>query len=100
MVDEEEEASGYASSAIISSVQAEFVSAKMPDDLRHCMKAQKQNSKAQQEALDNIHQILVQLLTNRDNDNTTVVITKTRRTTIMNLPRPIIQRRALHSMPK
>jgi len=41
------------------------------DDLRHRMEAQEQTSKAQQEALDNIHQILVQLLTNWNNNNTT-----------------------------
>ena len=57
--DDEEEASGYASSATISSVQARFVSANMADknnddDLRHRMEAQEQTSKAQQEALDNI----------------------------------------------
>ena len=76
MVDEEEEASGYASSAIISSVQARFVSANMADnntddDLRHRMEAQEHTFKAQQEALDNIQEILVQLLTNRNNNNTT-----------------------------
>jgi len=57
-------------------MQAEFVSANMADnnnndDLRHRMEAHKQTSKAQQEALDNIQQKLVQLLTNRNNDNTT-----------------------------
>jgi len=76
MVDDEEEASGCAFSATISSVQARFVSANMADnnndnDIRHCMEAQEQTFKAQQEALDNIQQILVQLLTNRNNDNTT-----------------------------
>ena len=40
------------------------------DDIRHRMEAHEQTSKAQQEALDNIQQILVQLLTNRKNDNT------------------------------
>jgi len=51
MVDNEEEASGYASSASISSVQVRFVSANMTDnnnddDLRHRMEAQEQTSKA------------------------------------------------------
>ena len=35
------------------------------DDLRRWMKAQEQTSKTQQEALDNIQQMLAQLLTNR-----------------------------------
>ena len=57
--DDEEEASGYASSATINSVQERFVSANMvdnnnDDDLRHRMEAQEQTSKAQQEGLDNI----------------------------------------------
>jgi len=57
-------------------VQARFVSANMADknnddDLRHRMEAQEQTSKAQQEALDNIQKILIQLLINRKNDNTT-----------------------------
>ena len=60
--DDEEEASNYASSATISSVQAGFVSANMADnnndnDLHHRMEAQEQTSKVQQEALDNIQQI-------------------------------------------
>jgi len=67
--DDEEEASSYASSVTISTVQARFVSANMADknnddDLCHRMDAQEQTSKAQQEALDNIQQILIQLLTN------------------------------------
>ena len=54
----------YVSSATISSVQARFVSTNMADnnnddDLRHRMEAQEHTSKAQQEALDNIQQILV-----------------------------------------
>jgi len=62
--DDEEEASGYAFSTTISSVQARFVLANMADknnddDLRHRMEAQEQTSKAQQEALDNIQQILI-----------------------------------------
>ena len=57
--DDEEEASGYASSATINSVQAKFVSANMADsnnddDLRHRMEAQEQTSKAKQKVLDNI----------------------------------------------
>ena len=49
--DDEEEASVYASSATISSVQASFVSANMADNnnddvLRHRMEAQEQTSKA------------------------------------------------------
>jgi len=56
--DDEGEASGYASSATVSSVQTGRVSANMAnssnDDLRWRMEAQEQTSKAQQEALDNI----------------------------------------------
>jgi len=56
------EASGYASSATASSVQTGRVSTNMADDsnddLRRQMEAQEQTSKAQQEALDNIQQIL------------------------------------------
>ena len=57
--DDEEEASGYTSSATISSAQTRFVSANMADknnddDLHHRMEAQEQTSKTQQEALDNI----------------------------------------------
>ena len=40
------------------------------DDLRRQMEAQDQTSKAQQEALDNIQQMLAQLLTNRNNNDT------------------------------
>jgi len=40
------------------------------DDLRRQLEAQKQTSKAQQEALDNIQQMLAQLLTNRNNNDT------------------------------
>jgi len=42
------------------------------DDLRHHMEAQKPTSKTQQEALDNIQQMLAQLLTNWNNDNTII----------------------------
>ena len=41
------------------------------DDLCYRMEAQKQTSKAQQEALDNIQQMLAKLMTNWNNDNTT-----------------------------
>ena len=55
---DEGEASGYASSATISSVRMGKVSVHMADndndDLRRRMKAQEQTSKAQQEGLDNI----------------------------------------------
>jgi len=40
------------------------------DDLHWRMEAQEQTSKAQQEALDNIKQMLGQLLTNWNNNNT------------------------------
>ena len=40
------------------------------DDLRRRLEPQEQTSKAQQEALDNIQQILAQLLTNQNNNNT------------------------------
>ena len=40
------------------------------DDLRQRMEAQEQTFRAQQEALDNIRQILAQLLTNRNNNDT------------------------------
>jgi len=60
--DYEEEASGYASSATISSVRTELVSANVADnnddDLRRRMEAQEQTFRAQQEALDNIQQML------------------------------------------
>ena len=44
------------------------------DDLCHRMEAQEQTFKDQQKVLDNIQQILAQLLTNRNNDNTTSTI--------------------------
>ena len=40
------------------------------DDLRRRLEAQEQTSKAQQEALDNIQQMLAQLLTNWNNNDT------------------------------
>ena len=40
------------------------------DDLRRCLEAQKQTFKTQQEALDNIQQMLAQLLNNRNNNDT------------------------------
>ena len=72
--DDEGEASGYASSVAVSSVQMDRVSVHMTDnsnnDLRRRMEAQEQTSKAQQEALDNIQQMLAQLITNRNNNDT------------------------------
>ena len=56
--DEEDEDSGYASSATISSVRTYRVSVNMADngndDIRRRLEAQEQTSKAQQEALVNI----------------------------------------------
>jgi len=56
--DDEGEASGYASSTTVSSLQKSRISANMADssndDLCRRMEAQEQTSKAQQEALDNI----------------------------------------------
>jgi len=56
--DDEGEASGYASSVMVSSVQTGRVSVHMADnnnnDLRRRMEAQEQTSKAHKEALDNI----------------------------------------------
>jgi len=72
----EEEASGYAFSATVSSVQTSRVSANMAnnnnddDDLCRRLEAQEQTSRAQQEALDNIQQMLNQLLMNRNNNDT------------------------------
>ena len=40
------------------------------DDLRQRLEAQEQTSKAQQEALDNIQQMLTQLLINQNNNDT------------------------------
>jgi len=40
------------------------------DDLRRWLKAQEQTTKAHQEALDNIQQMLARLLTNRNNNDT------------------------------
>jgi len=40
------------------------------DELRRRLKAQEQTSKAQQEDLDNIQQMLAQLLTNRNSNDT------------------------------
>jgi len=71
---DERETSGYASSVTISSVQTSRVSANMADnnndDLHRWMEAQEKTSKAQQEALDNIQQMLAQLLTNQNNNDT------------------------------
>jgi len=72
--DEEDEDSGYASSATVSSVRTDRVSVNIADndnnDLRRWLEAQEQTSKAQQEALDNIQQMLAQLLTNWNNNDT------------------------------
>ena len=71
--DEEDEDSGYASSATVNWVRTDRVSVNMADngndDLRRRLEAQEQISKAQQEALDNIQQMLAQLLTNRNNND-------------------------------
>ena len=71
---DEDEASGYASSATVSSVQTSRVSANMADNnndvLRQQMKAQEQTFRAQQEALDNIQQMLPQVLTNQNTNDT------------------------------
>ena len=69
-----DEDSGYASSATVSSVRIDRVSVNMADnsndDLRRRLEAQEKTSKAQQEALDNIQQMLAQLLINRNNNDT------------------------------
>jgi len=74
--DDEEEASGYASSTTVSSEQTGTMSANMANnnhdnDLHRHMEAQQQTFKAQQAGLDNIRQMLEQLLNNRNNDETT-----------------------------
>jgi len=73
--DDDEEVSGYTSSATISSVRTGLVSANKADnnddDLRRRMEAQEQTYRVQQEALDNIQHMLTQLLINRNNDDTT-----------------------------
>jgi len=71
--DDKGEASGYASSAKVSSVQIGRILVHMVDDsnddLRRRIEAQEQTSKAQEKALDNIQQMLTQLLTNRNNND-------------------------------
>ena len=71
--DEEDEDSGYASSATVSSVRTDRASVNMADnandDLRRRLEAQEQTFKTQQEALDNIQQMLAQLLSNRNNND-------------------------------
>jgi len=67
--DNEGEASGYASSATVSSEQIGVMSANMADnnldeDLCRRIEAQEQTFRTQQEALKNIQQILAQLLVN------------------------------------
>ena len=73
--DDEGEASGYTFFATVSSIPTRLVSANMTDnnnddDLCHHMEAQEQTSRAQQGVLDNIQNMLVQLLNNRNNDET------------------------------
>jgi len=74
--DEEEEASGYASSVTVSYVQTGRVSANMADnnnnddDFCRRLEAREQTSRAQQEALNNIQRMLNQLLTNQNNNDT------------------------------
>ena len=62
--DEEHEDSGYASTATVSSIRTDKVSMNIADngndDLRRRLEPQEQTSKAQQEALDNIQQMLAQ----------------------------------------
>jgi len=62
--DDEGEDSGYASSVTVSSVRTDRVLVHMADndnnDLRRRLKAQEQTSRAQQEALNNIQQMLAQ----------------------------------------
>jgi len=71
--DDDGEASRYASSATVSSVQIGKVSANMADnnndDLHQRMEAQEQTFRAQQEVLDIIQQMLTQLLTNQNNND-------------------------------
>ena len=66
--DDDGEISGYTLSTKDSSVQTGKVSVHMADndneDLCWRMEAQEQTSRAQQEVLDNIQQMLVQLLAN------------------------------------
>jgi len=73
-LDDEEEASEYASSVTISLVWKSLVSANMADnndyDLRRQMEAQGQTFRAQQEALSNIKQMRAQPLTNRNTNDT------------------------------
>ena len=99
--DDEEEASGYASSATISSVRMGLISANMFDndeyDLCRLMEAQEQIFRDQQEALDNIQQRLPQLLVNR-NINDTGSNHNKEDITIMNVLRLRNRRKAPQSM--
>jgi len=101
--DEEEKDSGYASSATVSSIRIDKVSVHMADngndDLRRRLEAQEQTSKAQQEALDNIQQMLAQLLTNRNNNDTGSNHNE-RNIMMMNNPRLRSQRKVFLSMLK
>ena len=59
--DDEEEASGYASSSTVSSIQTRSASVNIVynnDDLYRRMDAQEQATKAQQEALNNIQLLM------------------------------------------
>jgi len=101
--DEEEEVSGYASSASISSVRTWLVSANMTDnnnddDLHHRMEAHEQTSRAQQEALENIQQMLAQFLTNWNNNDTTGSNHERKKTSTMNLLRLKSQRKVFQLM--
>jgi len=101
--DDEGEASGYALSTTVSSVHRGKVSANMAnssnDDLRRRMEAQEQTTKAQQEALDNIQQMLAQLLTAGMIMLPEVIIMR-RSIMMMNNLRLRSQKKALPSMPK
>ena len=95
--DDDEEVSGYTSSATISSVRTGLVSANKADnnddDLRRRVEAQEQTFKAQQEALDNIQQMLAQLLINQNTNDTGSNLT-IRSITTMNVLRQRGQRKA------
>jgi len=71
--DEEDEDSGYAFSATVSSIRTDralvYMADNGNDDLRRRLEAQEQTSKAEQETLDNIQQMLAQLLINRNNND-------------------------------
>ena len=64
------------------------------DDLRRRLEAQEQTSKAQQEALDNIQQMLAQLLSSRNNNEPGVTMMRNN-IIAMNNQRLRSQRKAL-----